>query len=391
MLLVGLAGSTFFYFMFGVATLHRSLAGLFLTRIGAGVFAATIPTAQAYIADCTTPQTRAKGMALVGAAFGLGFTFGPLLGAAALVFSTSVGESRWPGYTASGLSALAFLLAVFLLGESLPPEGRESHWKLLDAAALRAALAAPSIAALLLTSFISVLSFGSFESTLSLLLKSPQGGFGFPYRDVLYVFAYIGLVLSLAQGVLVRRLADRASEPLLAAGGAVVSTAGFLLLSAASQRANLVLLLAAATIEVTGFALITPSLQSLISRRSDPAQQGGVLGLAQSMGALARILGPLVSVPMFHAAVPLPYWVASALMLCAVVGASSALVRRRNLALLLGSLYLPLGAWALAWRLAPGADWELSRATGYGGLLLLAAGAVSLYLYRRDARRLPKL
>lgn len=81
----------------------------------------------------------------------------------------------------------------------------------------------------------------------------------------------------------------------------------------------------------------------------------------------------------------------TALMLCALLGASSALVRRRNLALLLGSLYLPLGAWAIAWRLAPGADWELSRATGYGGLLLLAAGAVSLYLYRREARRLPKL
>ena len=78
--ILGLAGSTLFYAMFGLATMWRSLAGLFITRIGAGIAGATISTAQAFIADCTGKQERAKGMALIGAAFALGFTVGPVLG-----------------------------------------------------------------------------------------------------------------------------------------------------------------------------------------------------------------------------------------------------------------------------------------------------------------------
>ncbi|MDI6831441.1 MAG: hypothetical protein QME88_08935 [Actinomycetota bacterium] len=84
------------------------------------------------------------------------------------------------------------------------------------------------------------------------------------------------------------------------------------------------------------------------------------------------------------------FMVLAALMLVVMASATSVLARRRNLALLLGSLYLPLGIWACAWRLAPGAGWELSRATGYGGLMLLGAGAVCLYVFGRDARRLPR-
>src|SRR5262245_29894756 len=102
-LVVGLIGSVFFYILFGVATVFQSMTLLFLARIGAGIAGATIPAAQAYIADVTTLQNRAKGMALIGAAFGLGFTFGPLLGAAALLFSTDVAASPWPGYAAAVL------------------------------------------------------------------------------------------------------------------------------------------------------------------------------------------------------------------------------------------------------------------------------------------------
>ncbi len=77
-ILIGLAGSTIFYATFGVAAAMHSLVGLFVARIGAGISGATISTAQAYIADSTTTENRTKGMALIGAAFGLGFTFGPL-------------------------------------------------------------------------------------------------------------------------------------------------------------------------------------------------------------------------------------------------------------------------------------------------------------------------
>src|SRR5262245_53183113 len=102
-LIVGLVGSMGFYILFGIATVLQSMTLLFVARIGAGIAGATIPAAQAYIADVTSLKDRARGMALIGAAFGLGFTFGPLLGAAALLFSTDVAASPWPGYAAAVL------------------------------------------------------------------------------------------------------------------------------------------------------------------------------------------------------------------------------------------------------------------------------------------------
>jgi hypothetical protein len=167
----------------------------------------------------------------------------------------------------------------------------------------------------LLSSFLSILSFGSFESTLSLLLK--YGGFNYELREILYVFAYIGLVLTVAQGVLVRRLLTRFSEAVLASWGAVVEIIGFLLLAGVTVRPALGLLMVATAVVVTGFALMTPSLNSLISRRSDPARQGSILGVNQSIGSLARILGPVISMPLFHISPTVPYWVAIALMVVA--------------------------------------------------------------------------
>ena len=116
-----------------MATLWQSLTWLFITRIGAGIAAGTIPTAQAYIADVTSVKTRAKGMALIGAAFGLGFTFGPLIGYAALVFSKSVsdiGTSPWPGYAAAasvGPGVLAGARAVARVAPQGPARHRASR------------------------------------------------------------------------------------------------------------------------------------------------------------------------------------------------------------------------------------------------------------------------
>ncbi len=129
-LMVGLAGSVVFYALFGVATTMESLALLFTARIGAGIAGATISTAQAYIADVTTLEKRAKGMALIGAAFGIGFTFGPLLGAGFVSSELDGAPSPMPGYIASGLSGLALLSSIFVLGESLNPNSKPSghHW-----------------------------------------------------------------------------------------------------------------------------------------------------------------------------------------------------------------------------------------------------------------------
>ena len=134
------------------------------------------------------------------------------------------------------------------------------------------------------------------------------------FFQVLLFYAFIGLTLSIAQGFLVRRLAPRVGEVRL-------------ILQAASRRCSVSrcsfgpvsrpsgLLMVASAVEVTGFALMTPSLQSLVSRRSDPAKQGGILGVSQSTSSLARVVGPLIAMPLFFRQAPLPYWAALAIML----------------------------------------------------------------------------
>ncbi|HZN35724.1 MAG TPA: MFS transporter [Pirellulaceae bacterium] len=323
-LIVGLVGSVGFYLLFGVATVWRSLPLLFVARIGAGIAGATIPAAQAYIADVTTLANRAKGMAMIGAAFGLGFTFGPLLGAAALGWgaqasAAQVAASPGPGYAAAGLSALALLMAIFLLPESLRPGAHPAGHSFFDLRAWRDAFTTPSVPALLATACASVVSFAAFETTLSLLLSSEELQFRFSFRQVLLFFAFIGFMLSIAQGLLVRRLAPRVGEVPLCLAGGVVTIAGFALLIAATRGGQLWMLLVAAAVEVTGFSLMTPSLQSLISRRSDPAKQGGILGVAQSTSSLARVLGPLIAVPLFHVSPPLPYVAAIGIMALSLV------------------------------------------------------------------------
>jgi MFS family permease len=313
-LILGLIGSCVFYTLFGLATYWQSLFGLFATRIGAGICGATIATAQAYIADVTSLEERAKGMALIGAAFGLGFTFGPLLGVAALFSSHDVAISPWPGFLAAALSGVALVLAIVRLPESLRPGAASAQRTLFDWTALRAALATPSVGVLLLTSFVCVFAFANFESTLARLLNDSDAGFQYTFDQVLWVFAYIGVVLTVAQGFLVRRLATRMSEVHMATIGGVISIIGFALLAWATRWQTLSFLLFALAVEVVGFAFMTPSINSLISRRSDPSRQGGILGVGQSMGSLARILGPVCGNTLFQISPDTPFWIASLLM-----------------------------------------------------------------------------
>ncbi len=313
-LLLSLAGSTVFYGLFGLASTWRSLGWMFLSRIGAGIAGASIPTAQAYIADVTPPDRRTRGMALIGAAFGLGFTLGPLVGAAALAFAPQNPISPWPGFLAAGLSGVALVFAVFLLPESLDPSRIPESRRHVDLASLREALATPSIGALLLTGFLAVFSLANFEGTLSWMIQAKLDTGAATALDrstaqtmpseptplqspptpptpasrsevrLFLVFAYIGLIMCLVQGLLVRRLAARVSEAALAVAGSLVSILGFILLAIASLAswAGLGFLMVATAIEVSGIAMIFPAVQSLISRRSDPARQGGILARARA-------------------------------------------------------------------------------------------------------------
>jgi MFS transporter, DHA1 family, tetracycline resistance protein len=343
-LMIGLAGSVVFYALFGLATVWKSMAWLFVSRIGAGIAGATITTAQAYIADVTTLQNRGKGMALVGAAFGLGFTFGPMFGGLALLGNTTNPRPE-PGYAAALLSACALVFAYFLLPESLNPESKSAGKRLFDFGALRVALQMPSVGPLLLTLFVCILAFANFETTLPLLLSGGQDDpktasstaesraldalvpvearlktspFQFGLKRVLLTFSYIGFTLTIAQGLVVRRLLGVISEGTMAAMGSLIDILGFVTMIAAIQTSNVWVLFGAITLMVFGFAMMMPSLNSLISRRSDPTKQGSILGISQSVSALARILGPMLGLPLLvqtaFLPVVLPYFVGAGLM-----------------------------------------------------------------------------
>ena len=308
--MIGLAGSVVFYTLFGFATIWQSLPLLFVARIGAGMAGATISTAQAYIADATSLANRPKGMALVGMAFGLGFTFGPLLGYLAVPVEGAT-PGPGPGFAAAGISAFALLLAFFKLPESRRPDSESAARRWFDPTALRDALRTPSIALLLVAIFITVFSFAKVETTLSMLIK---GKFQFAFREVCLTYAYIGLTLAVVQGGVVRRLAGRVHEGILAAGGALLQLIGFALIVWSINTSSVALLMAALAIVVAGFAFMSPSLNSLLSRRTSPSSQGGILGLGQSVNSLGRILGALVAIPMLKAQLTLPFMAAAVLM-----------------------------------------------------------------------------
>ncbi|MCA9175295.1 MAG: MFS transporter [Planctomycetales bacterium] len=318
-LIIGLGGSVAFYLLFAFATVQGSMFWLFISRIGAGIAGATIPTAQAYIADSTAKESRAKGMALIGMAFGLGFTFGPLLGLLA-VPTAGGAPGPGPGYAAAGLSLVALLMAIFRLPESLKPgDGvHASHHGFVNLGSFRLAVMVPSIALILLALLVCVFSFANFETTLSLLIKDNgkivESPFQMSFRQVCLTFAFIGFTLAMVQGGLVRRMAGRVSEARLAAMGAATEMVGFALMLQAIRAESVGLLYVVLAIVVTGFAFMQPSLNGLLSRRSDPAKQGAILGVGQSVSALARILGSGLGIPLLAVQLQLPFYVAIGLM-----------------------------------------------------------------------------
>jgi MFS family permease len=318
-LLVGLGGSVVFYALFGyasdlpLASAALALTLLFIARLGQGMSGATISTAQAVIADCTPPEKRKHGMALIGAAFGIGFTFGPIIGATSLsLFPEYPGAI---GYVAATLSFTALLLGIVLLPETRRPGSAPVDRKWLNWHGIHLALTTPAIAPVVLTFFLATLGFASFEVTLSLLNKD---ALGLPDNRNFLIFAYVGFVLMLTQGFLYRRLAKRVSEPTFMAMGMALMALGVACLGGVSWMASanvadygimLACTLVSLTVAVIGFAFLTPSAQALISRRTDPGRQGEILGVNQSAAALARILGPIFGLTLYqlHPSHLLPY------------------------------------------------------------------------------------
>jgi MFS transporter, DHA1 family, tetracycline resistance protein len=259
--------------------LADSLALIFAARIVGGIAGGNIPTAQAYIADITTHENRAKGMGLVGAAFGLGFIIGPALGGVLTRFGHAT-----PMWCAAALCFGNFMAAVFLLPESR--HGDRDRVSLSRFDLLQRARHHAGLLPLLLVFFLVSTAFSGFEATFALFTERR---FGFTAERIGYVFAFIGLILAIVNGVLVGRLVPRFGERRLIPLAIGLIAVSLLLVPMAS---SVPLLFAVCGTMALGMGFNNPSLTSAVSRLSDPAEQGGMLGLAQSLAALGRIVGP---------------------------------------------------------------------------------------------------
>jgi len=276
-LLIGLAGSVASYLVFAWAD---SLPLLLLSRVLDGGSGATINVAQAYLADETTPEKRTKAMGVVGAAFGLGFIVGPILGG----ITASIGTTL-PGLVAAAITAANLVMAWLLLPESVR--------RVATPGVPEAPLAWRGLAPPVTVLFLATLAFSVMYVVFPLY---GEARFGASRSTVGYWFAFVGLATAIVQGGLLGRLVARFGEAGVARLGALLMAVGFVLVPPAGEAAAPgALFYGALTLLGAGFGMAGPSMIGLASRRAAATVQGRTLGVTQSASSLARIVGPIVA------------------------------------------------------------------------------------------------
>ena len=297
-LAVSQAGSAGGYLLLGLAAFDwqsstTRLVLVYLSRIIDGFTGGNISTAQAYVSDVTTPQNRAKGMGLLGAAFGVGFSLGPALGGVLGHWSLSL-----PGWVAAAMSAGAALVTFARLPESRKhTETEAENW--LHPGRFVPIFKKPVLVQLLAISFLIMASFVMMESTITLFLNKV---FGWEALGVGLYFLLAGIVIVAIQGGMIGRLTKKLGDwPLCIAGPFLVALGMGGLIAAGHVNvkeafaAGMALLLIAGAINATGRSFQQPTMSSLLSKFSDRNEQGAVFGLYHGLSSLARVIGPVVA------------------------------------------------------------------------------------------------
>ena len=256
---------------------------LFLSRLIAGIGGSNIGVAQAYIADITDKSERSKGMGMIGAAFGLGFVFGPFIGGLLSSYSYMIA-----GFGASAFSFTAFLFAIFMLPESIKIKSKEKFQiKLFDFSYAKNILSRPQLGLLVGIFFIIVFSMANIYGTFALLgykiyhFSDQQNG---------YLYGIIGIVSAAMQGGMIRFLSNKFEDKTLVISGIIFMMTGLGLLPYGGNFTGLALI---AVVLALGTGLLQPVILSMISKVSSDSEQGAVLGLNSSFASFARVLGPL--------------------------------------------------------------------------------------------------
>ncbi len=280
-LLIGsLFASSFSYLLFGLA---HSFWLLLLSRMAAGAAGGTITIAQAYVADTTAHDERARGMGHLGAASGLGVMLGPAVGGAA---------SQWwglgaPGFVAAGFCALNGLAAFFFVAESHHKEHRTLRGQAGTLSGWIRSMTAYPLSVMLSVYFLTISSFTAMTAVLALYLER---SFGADQKDMALLFTLSGATTVVVRGALLGRMVKRVGESVTVRVGIcslLFSLVALPLIPSARWTMLVVVLYA------IGAGTLFPALASLVSRATDRASQGSILGGSQVVGGLGRVIGPL--------------------------------------------------------------------------------------------------
>jgi DHA1 family tetracycline resistance protein-like MFS transporter len=308
-LLVSNFGSIVAYGLFGLSAHFVGETGFWIlvgSRVFAGICGANLSVASAFIADVTTPEKRSKGMGLIGMAFGLGFILGPVLGSQAFKHFGLAG----PGLVAAVICATNFALGCIILPETrkkdaTPPVRRPRLEQ------IRHVLAMKEVGFLIGIYFLGTFAFTAFESTLPLLLDAKLR---FDEEHVGYVFAFCGIMAAMVQGGGIGRLVKSFGERRLIGASLIVVAVSLVLMPLANTLATL---LGALAVFAIGSGINRAPTMGLISQLSPADEQGTTLGVAQSAGTLARVLGPTVATTLYDLWLPAPYLACATIALLA--------------------------------------------------------------------------
>jgi len=319
-LFFSLLGSAVGYFVIGFAS---TLFMVFLGRVIGGITGGNISAAQAYIADITTKENRARGMGLFGAAFGLGFILGPAIAGILSKYGVHV-----PFYFAAVLSLANAIALYFILPESLKTGARtvlpERKNRLLE---LFESLKDKEFRVINLVYFLLITAFSIM--TYAFVLYTAFR-FGYNAEQNGYLFAYVGFIAIIAQGFLFSRLVKRFGESNLVTVGCFLMCASLLAVPLVGpQFGGLIGLLVGMAFLSFGNSLASPALTSLASKTAGEHEQGRAMGIMQSGASLARAIGPIIGGVLLNNAMDklddftlyLTFWAASAIMFVAFLTA----------------------------------------------------------------------
>ena len=295
------------YFLFSFS---NTLALVFLSRFLAGIGSANISTVQACVADISKPENRTKMMGIIGAAFGLGFIFGPPVGG----FVKHHYGIEWVGYIAMSLCIINFVMAFFLLPETIKEKNPEASFALHPFKELRGAFRKELIRDLFFINFLYITAFAAMQITIPLLWKNH---YHITDEGIGYIFMFIGIASASVQAGMIGWLNKNFGERRLLISGAVMMMIALALVPIAPQNLFIPMLALIIILISVANGCITPTLTSLISKNSAATEQGQMLGLNMSFASLARVVGPAFGGFVYDFDFTLPYFIGAAIMMCA--------------------------------------------------------------------------